>query len=153
MKVFTNGCFDIVHVGHLKLLEECRRVAGPANEYGRIIVGLNSDASIKRLKGTGRPVNNEKDRKYFLESIKFVSEVIIFDEDTPYELIKEVEPHMIIKGGDYDGSVTDPDDARYIVGSDLCETKVFDLVGDYSTTRILKGRWGFEFPNNEYMGV
>ena len=162
MKVFTNGCFDIVHVGHLKLLEYCDGLAAPCMG-GCVVVGLNSDSSIKKLKGDGRPINNQEDRKYFLESIKFVSEVVIFDEDTPYELIKKIKPDIVVKGGDYDSSITDPGDARYIVGSDLCKTKVFNLVGDHSTTNILKREnpRRYRYPvdegympsnNNEYIG-
>jgi len=162
MKVFTNGCFDIVHVGHLKLLEYCDGLAAPCMG-GCVVVGLNSDDSIRKLKGNDRPINNQEDRKYFLESIKFVFEVVIFDEDTPYELIKKIKPDIVVKGGDYDGTVTDPEDARYIVGSDLCETKVFNLVGNHSTTNILKrenprqpplpGQWGYTLSNDEYIGL
>ena len=82
MKVFTNGCFDVLHRGHLELLKYCNNLAHPALG-GRFIVGLNSDDSVRRLKGENRPINNQEDRKFILESLEFVDEVIIFDEDTP----------------------------------------------------------------------
>lgn len=92
---FTNGCFDIVHTGHLELL----RHAAANCDY--LIVGLNSDASVKRLKGKERPINNEIQRKKFLEALPWVDEVIIFEEDTPLELIKKLRPNYLIKGNDY----------------------------------------------------
>ena len=93
-KIFTNGCFDILHPGHLKLLEFCKSM-------GHVIVGLNSDKSVTRLKGEKRPILNEEDRKYILESCKFVDEVIVFNENTPYDLIMEIKPDIIVKGGDW----------------------------------------------------
>ena len=93
MIVFTNGCFDVLHRGHLDLLKYCKKL-------GTVVVGLNSDASVKRLKGESRPLNSEKDRKYLLDSLVFVDKVIIFNEDTPYNLIKEINPDIIVKGGD-----------------------------------------------------
>jgi D-beta-D-heptose 7-phosphate kinase/D-beta-D-heptose 1-phosphate adenosyltransferase len=94
-----------------------------------LIVGLNSDASVKRLKGADRPINNQEDRKKALESIKFVDEVVIFDEDTPYELIKNIKPDIITKGGDYK--------AESVVGHDLAIVKIIPLVQGYSTTKII----------------
>jgi rfaE bifunctional protein nucleotidyltransferase chain/domain len=125
MKVFTNGCFDVLHRGHIELLSFC------AN-FGDVIVGLNSDESTRRLKGTNRPINNEKDRKVMLEAIKYVKKVIIFEEDTPYELIKVVKPDVIIKGGDYL-----PSD---VVGHDLCEVRIFDTLEGYSSTRLINSQ-------------
>ena len=93
--VFTNGCFDIIHRGHLDLLEYCRRIGD------RVVVGLNSDDSTRKLKGDLRPINTEADRKYLLESLVYVDEVIIFNEETPYLLIKSIKPDIIVKGGDY----------------------------------------------------
>ena len=122
MKVFTNGCFDVLHRGHIELLSYCASI-------GEVFVGLNSDKSIKRLKGNDRPVNNEKDRKIILESIRFVNEVIIFEEDTPYELIKILKPDLIVKGGDYL-----PND---VVGYDLCEVRIFDTLKGYSSTAVI----------------
>ena len=93
--VFTNGCFDILHSGHISYLKEAR-------EQGDLLfVGLNSDASVKRLKGDKRPINDEKERKYILESLKWVDFVEIFHEDTPLDLIKEVSPNLLVKGGDW----------------------------------------------------
>lgn len=93
--VFTNGCFDIIHRGHIKVLKE-------AKERGDfLIVGLNSDSSVKRLKGSGRPVNKETDRKIVLEAIRYVDSVVIFKEDTPLNLIMEIKPDVLVKGADY----------------------------------------------------
>ena len=92
--VFTNGCFDIVHLGHLKLLEKCK-------EFGTVIVGLNSDSSIRKLKGKNRPINNIDYRIEFLSLLDFVDYIIVFDEDTPLNLIKQISPDYLIKGSDY----------------------------------------------------
>ncbi len=124
MVIFTNGCFDIIHRGHLDLLKFCK---GNGNT---VIVGLNSDDSIKRLKGESRPINNETDRKYILESLRFVDKVIVFEEDTPYNLIKQIKPDLIVKGGDYK-----PD---HVIGNDLCEVTIFEYVEGYSTTKTIK---------------
>ncbi len=93
--VFTNGCFDILHIGHISYLNSAKELGS------KLVVGLNSDQSVKRLKGPERPINNENDRKFILENIKAVDEVIIFDEDTPLELIKRVKPDVLVKGGDW----------------------------------------------------
>lgn len=93
--VFTNGCFDIIHAGHIHYL--CK-----ARELGDILViGLNSDASVRKLKGNGRPINNEQDRAFVLSGLKAVDYVVIFDEGTPYNLIRTISPHLLVKGGDY----------------------------------------------------
>ena len=118
--VFTNGCFDVLHYGHFKLLEFCRSLGD------KVIVGLNSDSSVKRLKGEERPFNNENIRKFNLFSIKFVDEVIIFNEDTPLLLIKETKPDVIVKGGDYK--------REDVVGHNLAEVKIFGYLNGYSTT-------------------
>lgn len=120
--IFTNGCFDILHRGHVELLRHCSLLGD------RVVVGLNSDASVKRLKGRHRPLNRELDRKFLLESIKYVDEVVIFHEDTPLNLIKRLNPDIIVKGGDYD--------KKDIVGSDLAEIVLFDFIDGYSTTKI-----------------
>ena len=122
--VFTNGCFDIIHRGHLDLLRYCKRVGNT------VIVGLNSDESIKRIKGDHRPINTCDDRKYLLESLKFVDKVIVFNENTPYNLIKEIKPDIIVKGGDYN-----PED---VVGGDISEVLIFKYVEGYSTTKKIK---------------
>ena len=93
--IFTNGCFDIVHLGHLQLLNFCKKFKG------KLIVGINSDRSIKLIKGKNRPVNNQKYRKNFLEQLNIADKVIIFNEKTPLKLIKKVKPNIIVKGDDY----------------------------------------------------
>lgn len=96
--IFTNGCFDILHTGHVQLLKECKKLAG---DNGKVIVGLNSDASVKKIKGESRPVNDQESRKLLLESLRFVDEVIIFEEDTPELLVEKICPDILVKGGDY----------------------------------------------------
>jgi rfaE bifunctional protein nucleotidyltransferase chain/domain len=93
--VFTNGCFDILHRGHVAYLTEARRLGDV------LIMGLNSDASVRRLKGPTRPVNNETDRKFVLENLRCVDAVEIFEDDTPLELIKAIRPGILVKGGDW----------------------------------------------------
>lgn len=92
---FTNGCFDILHSGHISSLSDAAR------EADFLVVGLNTDASTKRLKGPGRPVNNEESRALLLASLVIVDAVVLFDEDTPLELIKHIQPDVLVKGGDY----------------------------------------------------
>ena len=119
----TNGCFDILHRGHIELLKYCKTL-------GTVVVGLNSDSSVRRLKGVSRPYNSISDRKEVLESIRYIDKVLVFEEDTPYELIKTVKPDIIVKGGDYL-----PED---VVGNDLAEVKIFSYIDGYSTTSILE---------------
>ena len=95
--VFTNGCFDVLHRGHIELLKHCRVLGG---DTGWVIVGINSDESIRRLKGDHRPIMSQDDRKALLEELSCIDEVVIFDEDTPYELIQRSKPDIIVKGGD-----------------------------------------------------
>ena len=121
--IFTNGCFDILHIGHIELLEF-------AASQGRLVVGLNSDASVKRIKGLSRPINSEADRKRVLEALRIVDEVIIFEQDTPYELIKTLKPDVIIKGGDYE--------AEEVVGSDISKVVIFPYIKGKSTTNIIE---------------
>jgi D-beta-D-heptose 7-phosphate kinase/D-beta-D-heptose 1-phosphate adenosyltransferase len=123
MKVFTNGCFDVLHRGHIELLKYCATI-------GEVIVGLNCDESVKRLKGPTRPINCEADRKTLLESIKYVNSVHIFHEDTPYELIKSIKPDLIVKGGDYE--------PEKVAGYDLCEVRIFETIQGYSSTRVVE---------------
>ena len=122
--VFTNGCFDILHKGHLTLLKEARALGD------RLVVGLNSDSSVKRLKGAARPINSEDTRQAQLELIPYVDEVIIFNDDTPYNLIKEINPDLIVKGGDYT--------VEEVVGHDLVAVHLIPTVQGYSTTDIIK---------------
>lgn len=123
-RIFTNGCFDVVHRGHLELLRYCKSL-------GYVIVGINTDRSVKELKGSSRPFFSQQDRRFMLESIKYVDEVHFFDEDTPQALIQELAPDVIVKGGDYK-----PEE---VVGNDLCEVKIFNYVDGYSTTNVLSG--------------
>lgn len=135
---FTNGCFDILHRGHCTYLEEAKK------NCSRLIVGINSDASVKMLeKGSNRPINNELDRAYVIASLLNVDAVVIFDESTPFELIKEIQPDVLFKGGDYDQTITDPSNKKYIVGSDIVKAKggtvmTIPFVDGYSTTSIIE---------------
>jgi D-beta-D-heptose 7-phosphate kinase/D-beta-D-heptose 1-phosphate adenosyltransferase len=121
--VFTNGCFDILHRGHLEYLKQSKGLGDV------LIVGLNSDASVRRLKGSTRPINSQEDRRCLLKALRCVDEVVIFDEDTPYTLIKKLRPDIITKGGDYR--------AEEVVGADLARVVVIPYINGYSTTRIL----------------
>jgi D-beta-D-heptose 7-phosphate kinase/D-beta-D-heptose 1-phosphate adenosyltransferase len=121
--VFTNGCFDILHRGHV----ECLRQSKELGE--KLIVGLNSDESVRRLKGSQRPINKQDDRMAVLQAIRWVDEVIIFDEDTPYRLIQELRPDIITKGGDYK--------QENVVGNDLARVVILPYLIGRSTTRIL----------------
>mgnify|MGYP003968429241 FL=1 len=119
--VFTNGCFDIIHSGHIRYLET-------AKSFGDIlIVGLNSDQSVKKLKGEGRPINNENDRALILAALEVVDYVVIFHEETPYKLIQAITPTILVKGGDYEG--------KKIIGQDLVnETKLVEFIEGKSTS-------------------
>lgn len=126
--VFTNGCFDILHRGHVTYLAEARKLGD------LLVIGLNSDASVKRLKGPERPINNEKDRQYVLSQLKSVDFVEIFEEDTPLNLILKVSPQILVKGGDWK--------IDQIVGGKEVISRggdVFSLrfVDGYSTTSII----------------
>ena len=137
--VFTNGVFDIIHPGHLKLLKECKKILKGMN--ASLIVAINSDASTKRLKGSSRPINTEEVRKKNLEDTGLVDEVIIFNEDTPYELIKKLQPYCIVKGGDYK-----PDD---VVGKDIAPVYIVPTLKGHSTTNIIDNR-GSGFYDRHY---
>ena len=125
--VFTNGCFDILHRGHIELLSHCRYLGGV---NGRVTVGINSDDSVRRLKGPARPVVSQEDRKVLLEALRCVDEVIIFDAETPYSLIQQLKPDVIVKGGDYQ--------TKDVVGNDLAKVVIFNFVKGYSTTATCK---------------
>lgn len=126
--VFTNGCFDILHLGHVEYLSR-------AASYGDIlIIGLNSDKSVKSIKGPSRPVQDEITRASVLASLQFVDKVVLFDEDTPYKLIKRIQPDVLVKGADYK-----PED---IVGYDIVKSKsgeiiTIEYVEGQSTTGII----------------
>lgn len=123
MVVFTNGCFDVLHRGHIDYLEKSRKLGT------KLVIGLNSDASVRRLK-IGRPINTQEDRKFVLLSLRCVDEVIIFDDDTPLNLIQSLKPNILTKGGDYKVSE--------VVGSDIVpQTVIIPFLPGYSTTNIL----------------
>ena len=122
--VFTNGVFDVLHRGHLEYLKES------AFWGDRLIVGINSDKSVVKLKGVDRPRWFQEDRKFALECLSFVDKVYIFDEDTPIELIKWIRPDLITKGGDY--KATD------VVGYDICRVKIIPTIEGYSTTKFIE---------------
>ena len=127
--VFTNGCFDIMHVGHIRYLQEAAKLGDI------LVVGLNSDASVKRLKGPERPINSELERAEMMCAMGFIDYVVIFDEDTPLELIKKIQPDVLVKGGDYVN--------EYVVGSNEVEARggklvLIPFVEGKSTTNIIK---------------
>ena len=136
--VFTNGVFDLLHVGHLAVLEAA------ASQGDRLVVGVNSDASVRRLgKGAGRPVHGQENRARLIEALNCVNAVVVFDEDTPLTLIQSLQPSVLVKGGDYDAACTNPQDPKYMVGS--AEVKgwggsavAVPLVPGESTTATLK---------------
>jgi D-beta-D-heptose 7-phosphate kinase / D-beta-D-heptose 1-phosphate adenosyltransferase len=122
--VFTNGCFDVLHLGHAKYLEQAKLLGDV------LVVGVNDDASVRRLKGPTRPLNPEYDRAYLLAALGMVDYVVIFAEDTPYELIRAIGPDVLVKGGDYAG--------KEIVGSNLVpEVRLIDFVAGRSSTRVI----------------
>lgn len=136
--VFTNGVFDILHLGHVTYLEAARELGDV------LVVGLNSDQSVRALnKGPERPINPEEARAGVLKALRCVDEVIIFGDDTPLKLIQAIQPDVLVKGGDYDPQEQDPDSKRYMVGSKEVRAsggEVFSipLVSGYSTTKIIE---------------
>ena len=129
MIVFTNGCFDVLHRGHIEYLKKSQQLGT------KLIVGLNSDASVRRLKGSGRPINNQDDRRAMLLALRFVDQVEIFEEDTPLELITRINPDIITKGGDYQ--------PEQVVGFALVkQTVIIPFLNGYSSTRIINETQG-----------
>ena len=127
--VFTNGCFDLVHPGHIAYLNEA------ASLGDKLVVGLNTDASVKEIKGEERPINNEYSRQQMLAAMFFVDAVVLFNEDTPYNLIEAIKPDVLVKGGDYQ--------IENIVGAAETqqrggEVKVLDFLPGYSSTSIIE---------------
>jgi len=126
--VFTNGCFDLLHLGHIDYLSK-------AKDLGDVlIIGVNTDDSVRRLKGKSRPITDENSRATIIASLQFVNAVVLFNEDTPYELIKQVQPDVLVKGSDYK--------AEDIVGYDIVKAKggeivTIDYLEGYATTAIL----------------
>ena len=131
--VFTNGCFDILHLGHVRYLQE-------AKAQGTVLVlGLNTDASVQKLNGPSRPLQSENDRAEILASLKAVDHTILFGEETPLELIKEVKPNLLVKGGDWK--------PEQIIGSDYVAsiggvTKSLMFKSGYSTSNLIKAVQG-----------
>jgi rfaE bifunctional protein nucleotidyltransferase chain/domain len=127
--VFTNGCFDILHLGHVDYLEKARNLGE------KLVVGLNTDASVQRLKGPDRPICDQNSRAHVMASLEFVDAVILFDEETPLELISFVKPDILVKGNDYT--------VENIVGADVVmknggSVETVPLVNGYSTTNVIK---------------
>ena len=127
--VFTNGCFDIIHLGHVDYLEKARMLGD------KLVIGLNSDDSVSRFKGPERPLQDQTSRARILASMQFVDLVVFFNEDTPLTLISELKPNILVKGSDYL--------AENIVGADVVKknggvVKTIDFVPGYSTTRIVE---------------
>lgn len=123
--VFTNGCFDILHRGHATYLQAAKALGDV------LIVGVNSDASVRRLKGESRPINTENDRAYLLASLAAVNYVVIFTEDTPHQLLAQLRPDILVKGGDYQISE--------VIGREFAqEVQLIDFVNGYSTTRLIQ---------------
>jgi len=135
--VFTNGCFDILHQGHVTYLAEAAQLGD------RLVVALNTDASVRQQgKGDDRPVNNEEARGIVLAALGFVDLIVYFEEQTPLDVISELLPDILVKGADYDPNETDPSSKRYIVGSDIVrrnggDVVAIDLVEGFSTTSII----------------
>lgn len=126
--VFTNGCFDMLHTGHVHLLASC------CNYGNRLIVGLNSDESVKRLKGPARPINSQQSRAIILAATQFTDAIIVFEQDTPLQLIEGIKPDVLVKGGDWA--------KKDIVGSSFVEryggeVKTVPYLDGFSTTQII----------------
>ena len=134
---FTNGCFDLLHLGHITYLDEA------AKHADILLVGVNSDRSVKALeKSPERPINNEVSRAEVVAALESVDGVVIFDEDTPQELIKKSTPNVLVKGGDYRSDEEDPEHSKYIVGREHVlknggVVKTIDLVDGFSTTNVI----------------
>jgi D-beta-D-heptose 7-phosphate kinase/D-beta-D-heptose 1-phosphate adenosyltransferase len=135
---FTNGCFDLLHVGHITYLNEAAKCADI------LLVGVNSDRSVKALeKAPERPINDELSRSNIVAALESVDGVVIFDEDTPQELIKKSTPDVLVKGGDYDPEEKNPENPKYIVGREHVlknggTVKIIDTVEGFSTTDIIQ---------------
>lgn len=136
--VFTNGCFDILHRGHVEYLAKSR-------DLGNVLVlGLNTDDSVRRQnKSPERPINNEETRATIVAALESVDYVVFFNDDTPYELIKLIQPDVLVKGGDYDANEINPSSKKYIVGSDIVRAKggqivTIDLTAGFSTTGLIE---------------
>jgi D-glycero-beta-D-manno-heptose 1-phosphate adenylyltransferase len=136
--VFTNGIFDILHQGHIELLRWARNLGD------RLVVGINSDASTRALKGEGRPINSQENRKAVLQALRFVDEVVIFEEDKPSDLIQQLHPAIVVKGGEW---LADQVRNQDEIPSDI-EVKIFPLVKGYSSTNVIRRIRNGEDPLN-----
>ena len=133
--VFTNGCFDLLHVGHITLLEDCRRFGS------KLVLGLNSDTTISRLKGSNRPIVGERERARVMAALAAVDAVVLFAEDTPLELIRALKPDVLVKGGDYTvGTVVGHEEV--LAGGGRVE--IVPTVEGFSTTNIVRKLTGAE---------
>ncbi len=121
--VFTNGCFDILHPGHIHLLKQAKQLGDV------LMVGINTDASVSRLKGPLRPIRKLEDRMTLLAAVRYVDHVIPFEQDTPLELIKTIRPHIVVKGGDYTRD--------QVVGHEIARVVIVPLLEGYSTTDLI----------------
>ncbi|HVA98062.1 MAG TPA: adenylyltransferase/cytidyltransferase family protein [Bacteroidia bacterium] len=136
--IFTNGCFDILHLGHIDYLAKAADLAD------ELIVAVNSDISVKMLeKGSSRPIQDEDSRAMIIASLHFVSAVILFDEKNPLQLIQQIMPDILVKGADYDANETDSKNKKYIIGSDVIrknkgEVKTIPFLDGFSTSLIEK---------------
>lgn len=136
--VFTNGVFDILHIGHVQYLQKAKELGD------KLVVAINSDESVKKLnKGPERPINPEFARAYVIGALQCVDATIVFSGDTPIEVITQIKPNILVKGGDYDANETDPSSKKYIVGSTEVIAaggivSTIDLVEGYSTTGIVR---------------
>jgi len=130
--VFTNGVFDILHTGHIELLNFAKSLGN------KLIIGINSDMSVKKLKGDNRPINNQNDRKKILESLNVVDQVIIFDDIDPHDLRESLMPDILVKGGEWTKEQVRERDS---VSEDI-EIKIYSLVENYSTTNTIKKIYG-----------
>ena len=127
--VFTNGCFDVLHLGHIKILSESKNLGD------KLVVGLNTDESVKILKGKNRPVNNNQHRSMMLAALSFVDLIVFFEEENPYNLIKLVLPNIITKGGDYE--------EKDVIGGDLILSKggqinIIPLLPNLSSSKLIE---------------